>query len=219
MRPQGGFTLVELLVVISLISILIALLLPALSKAKEASRTINCASNLRQQSFAGLVYAQQNKDYLPAYFGDTVPSSKYQYWSWQLNPAYIEAMGYHLNEITSNAAATIKVKHTVLVCPEDPQRINESYEGGHTFMYFGYGWSAVLGGKYSGSRQYRTTDFKRPSDLLWSMDAITTFIYTFDSATRVDYRHTHSTNVLYLDGHANRQPYPLPAMNSIWVNS
>jgi prepilin-type N-terminal cleavage/methylation domain-containing protein/prepilin-type processing-associated H-X9-DG protein len=56
-RP-GGFTLIELLVVIAIIAILAALLLPALTRAKQQSQSIQCISNLRQQTVAYVSYEQ-----------------------------------------------------------------------------------------------------------------------------------------------------------------
>jgi len=65
-RPfRAGFTIIELLVVLAVLALLVALLLPALSKARETAVRVQCASNLRQQGMTWHIYATQNKDVLP----------------------------------------------------------------------------------------------------------------------------------------------------------
>lgn len=65
-RRRRGFTLIELLVVISIITFLIGLLLPALSRAREAARTAACLSNLRQLAVGVGLYLDDQNDGLPA---------------------------------------------------------------------------------------------------------------------------------------------------------
>jgi prepilin-type processing-associated H-X9-DG protein/prepilin-type N-terminal cleavage/methylation domain-containing protein len=64
-RRFHAFTLVELLVVIGIIALLISVLLPALSKARQAGQAVKCLSNLRQINIAMTLFAQANRGALP----------------------------------------------------------------------------------------------------------------------------------------------------------
>ena len=64
-RRTPAFTLIELLVVIAIIAILAAMLLPALSAARERARSANCINNLKTIGLAAAMYANISNDYLP----------------------------------------------------------------------------------------------------------------------------------------------------------
>jgi prepilin-type N-terminal cleavage/methylation domain-containing protein/prepilin-type processing-associated H-X9-DG protein len=82
---RGGFTLVELLVVIGIIAVLISVLLPALSGARGQARSVACLSNLRQIGLATQMYAQANAGFLPF--------AKYNPNAVASNPPYGDAFG------------------------------------------------------------------------------------------------------------------------------
>ena len=86
-RPYAkhAFTLLELLLVVAVIGLLLAILMPALSAASEAGRSVVCETNLNQLFHGSFSYSQANDDRLPYYAGrDVGPRQELQWWVTQI---------------------------------------------------------------------------------------------------------------------------------------
>src|SRR5580692_1583112 len=90
LRRLPAFTLIELLIVIAIIAILAAILLPVLAKAQQRAHRAYCLNNLRQMSFAWVMYCDDNNANMPTN-GDTANQSIYTWvkgkLSWDLPPS------------------------------------------------------------------------------------------------------------------------------------
>lgn len=132
----SAFTLIELLVVVGIIALLIAILLPALRKARDAAKQTVCLSNLRQLGGVAFLYANDNKGHFPARPANAPWPPQVPYW-----PGY-SATDADTRELWLNYLTGYTVDHTspVFYCPfnEDPSLIN-SYAGA---------WNNLLGGVY-----------------------------------------------------------------------
>ncbi|MBE6379530.1 MAG: DUF1559 domain-containing protein [Lentisphaerae bacterium] len=100
------FTLIELLVVIAIIAILAAMLLPALSAARERARAASCVANLKQLALAQTMYCDANKDWLPLF--KRPGSDSYMNRMWH--------MSIH-EYISPDKDLTYEAKSKVFLCP------------------------------------------------------------------------------------------------------
>jgi prepilin-type N-terminal cleavage/methylation domain-containing protein/prepilin-type processing-associated H-X9-DG protein len=108
---RAGFTLVELLVVIGIIALLMAMLLPTLAGARRQSRSIQCASNIRQLCLALTGYAAENRQRFPVNAQSPAPGT---FWHYPTS-----AGGY--------ASMNGPTQNSVFTCPDDLEGAIRSY--------------------------------------------------------------------------------------------
>lgn len=199
MPKKKAFTLVELLVVISIIALLLAVLMPALSKAREAGRRVVCGNHLRSIGMANQIYANcWNGKYVPI-MDVSVPrpssatgtTGNYTYYCWMANKSFRSYLALDDRKTAKyNNQETGTILPDEFYCPSDEVAKRREVSSKGVLVSFGYNltnwWADMVSFnwnnptsfnnrvKYAG---YNTTSIKRPSNKLAFVDSVDWYVY------------------------------------------
>ncbi len=185
--PRGGFTLVELLVVLATVAILTTLLVPALSQTKQRSPMITCMSNLKQMQLGWELYAGEYNDQLltsggtisnrPPWISDT--------WNYAARSAGDWEPRYYLDK--SPLMPFVGRNRAIWRCPADITQVYTNYVSGVMAPRLRtYSMSQVFGTGAWLSQTYPNTTYKVYGQLSAITNASSTFVFIEEHANSIN---------------------------------
>jgi len=211
-NPRRGFTLVELLITLALISLLVALLLPALNHARAAARDALCKSNLRQMSLAHHLYMQEHEGW-NIQREQAVPGGKLWWFGFESNSTPTVEGERVLDRTRGLLYRYYNAADTIEVCPAYPTDHNR-YKPKYTTNWTTYAHPLELMVPGDPARRdridkpARTVAFADAAQKnFWQAPAspanpmFEQWYYLSPGGRFVLYHHTGSANVAAFDGH------------------
>ena len=218
------FTLIELLVVIAIIAILAAMLLPALSAARERARVTNCINLLKNMGSALHIYSGFSNDFLPAQTGHCSRPACYMAWNYFVSTSYSQHApallvnngcfgntDYRINSVEKNIRAS---RDKYFLCPSDTTTTNFRNA---SYMYFFISPSDVQSGGHDTIPSKWGSDVTRgivgadsPDNVVW----VEQFYKSSDSSKLGNY-HVNTINALRLGGHVTSTPFKQSDIDAI----
>jgi len=170
-RRRGGFTLLEVLIVVGIIALLAAIIFGVLAKARESGRRVQCLSNLKTIVQAVLMYAQSNDNSLPGNAGAKAPYQD-QDWVWWQSVPMASGGGLRISQIDQHGIGKYigglsdmtPSGLTSLRCPSDSRLLNTGFldttpDQSRTPYPPGYPFSYVMNGLMCSGNQPDLTGY------------------------------------------------------------